>query len=689
MHRTTNVRTPRRVRRALTVVSLWTTTTLIGCTADDLPSASDAALAGDDDVTPRADPDGMPALDAASVSLQLLKEPTPFADVRIFVKLSEGDVGKLANSQVVGAGDEGAPVVLRDDGQGGDDKAGDRVFTALAFADIDGLKARAELEAQEKAKEVALFSGRSVEKFVPAVAFDLEKFLGGGVVDLPGAPKLLFSLSDAQHSLMITDPSVVRDMKRTYDPCSDEGDGMGPWSFGHLMTEMANQPVTGIDPADLVEDWMASWLTAQLPGSSVVPVMPRAQMQQVIDDWRAVSGGGALDLKRAPFRLLAIVNRIDLASRGKGGGGYGGGIGGDFLDAGEGRFVFGLVLPQGYGTKGFNKLGPVDEETACILTPFTVIFEYKVDKPGCLEVRDWAQQWQALESMSFGPAYNAALQDITDQFTAAGVSPARGNGSALGQLRTNDFVLDNPWQMREHQLPVPSGMLEPHQVADTVDLGHDGSASLGSWILANLMQLPPQSFPWAASSDVPGPGTFWDGAHGVLDTLAIITGPGNDGNDSRHNFSLGACSGCHAREAMADFTHVDNRTPLGRTQEAILSQFVLGEKVNPSSDNTVTGNLHFVDDPSIPPRGGIIDATNPQHRRGFRDLERRQQVLQDFAAQSCLKLPPIDKEIVEDALIHKKPLPADLFDKVEPVEASKLPRLSLERLGDVPVRQVH
>ena len=44
--------------------------------------------------------------------------------------------------------------------------------------------------------------------------------------------------------------------------------------------------------------------------------------------------------------------------------------------------------------------------------------------------------------------------------------------------------------------------------------------------------------------------------------------------------------------------------PTIRPRVGIISEFVLGEKVNPSSDNLVTGNLHSVDDPSIVPRGG-------------------------------------------------------------------------------------
>lgn len=686
------VAAPARAGRSLGIAALLSASALLACTDNDFELADDEDDA-EEAIRPREESQAKPDLDATAVSIQRLAKPTEFADTKIFVQLSGSDAKKLVNPQVLGAGDKDSPMVLRDDGLGGDLKAGDLVFTGLAFADIEGLKARAEAEAAEPVKEVPVFVGRSVEKFVPAVAFDFEGFMGGKVITLPGTPHLLFSLPKAQKDLMITHTSVVRDLTRTYDPCTDTGAGLGPWSFGHLMTEMANEPVTGINPSDFVEDWLSTWLISQVPGSASTTVPARPIAQQLIDDWRDASGGDTLDLAKAPFRLLAIVNRVDLAQRTTGGGGYFGGLGGDFLNGGEARFVFGLVLPNGYQTAGYNDLGlqtsVTDAATSCLLTPLTVIFEYKIDRSGCVDVRDWARQWRALEPMAFGSGYNAALQAITDQFTAAGVSPDRGNGSALGQLRTNDFMFGSPWQMREAQISIGSGLLEPHQVADTVELTNNGSVFLGNWIASNGMALPPESFPWAGASDVPSTATFWDGAFSALNTLAIVAGAGNDHNDFRQNFSIGACSGCHARETDALFTHIDNRTPGGRLQQAILSEFLLGEKVNTTVNNTVTGNLHSVTDPSITPRGGVISSANPQHIRGFRDLERRQQTLQDFANQSCFRVFPLPHELIEASLVSEKPLPANLFEGSKPLKAEQLPALSLERMGDVAVKQVH
>ena len=44
----------------------------------------------------------------------------------------------------------------------------------------------------------------------------------------------------ATDCLVITDGSIIRDPARTYDGCSTTG-SMGKWTFGALMTQMANQ----------------------------------------------------------------------------------------------------------------------------------------------------------------------------------------------------------------------------------------------------------------------------------------------------------------------------------------------------------------------------------------------------------------------------------------------------------------
>src|SRR5215207_1394536 len=58
-----------------------------------------------------------------------------------------------------------------------------------------------------------------------------------------------------ERSLMIVHREVVEDATRTTN--------LGAWTFGHLMTQMANQSATGIDPSTFVLRWLEHWKTPQ------------------------------------------------------------------------------------------------------------------------------------------------------------------------------------------------------------------------------------------------------------------------------------------------------------------------------------------------------------------------------------------------------------------------------------------
>jgi hypothetical protein len=71
-----------------------------------------------------------------------------------------------------------------------------------------------------------------------------------------------------------------------------------------------------------------------------------------------------------------------------------------------------------------------------------VIFEYGIPKHTCAGLKAYAQQWVDLSTLSPGsPAYNSALEAITNQFTLANTSPSKPNGSCISHVRTNEFAL--------------------------------------------------------------------------------------------------------------------------------------------------------------------------------------------------------------------------------------------------------
>src|SRR6185295_17735536 len=127
-------------------------------------------------------------------------------------------------------------------------------------------------------------------------------------------------------------------------------------------------------------------------------------------------------------------------------------------------------------------------------TPFgqvlqaTLIVEYNIPAGSQADILDLANAWHALRSLPFpSEEYNAALQAVTERFTARNAAPGRPNGSALGQIRTNDFFALTPfaWEFREFHLDATTGMLVPAPVAQTPDRSFNFSDRLGRFVLAN------------------------------------------------------------------------------------------------------------------------------------------------------------------------------------------------------------
>ncbi|MCP3102847.1 hypothetical protein LZ198_28615 [Myxococcus sp. K15C18031901] len=343
-----------------------------------------------------------------------------------------------------------------------------------------------------------------------------------------------------EQELFITDLSVVEDPVRTT--------GAGAWTFGTLMRRMNG----GLDPSELVRRWMKTWSQPQVVGFSFVPPRP-AMTSIVLGPWEARSGGASapLNFHIAPFRLLAIVNRLDLRQEG--------------THAGEGRFVFGITDAQG---------NPM---------PFTVILEYVLPGDGPEDIQRWARDWHELGQIPLGtPAYNAKLQALTDRFTGAFVAPGRFRGSAISQVRTNENSLEPLWELREFHFG-PTG-LAPAPLALTPDTFLTGSNQVVTFIQENLAdvmagthQVPPlfHDQPFQAGSSLAPFFFLWDA-------------PGVD-PEARHRFALNTCNGCHTGETQTFFLHV---FPRFATQPSGPSPFLLGTTV----PDPLTGQPRTFDD---------------------------------------------------------------------------------------------
>ncbi|MFZ0829167.1 MAG: choice-of-anchor X domain-containing protein [Verrucomicrobiia bacterium] len=485
-----------------------------------------------------------------SATIQRLAAPTAAGDtlLQVVFQPPSGPAGGLSTSNFFTIDDQ--VYLLRDDGVYPDTVANDGVYSAIIPLSTSELQAWNDHVAEVMATGPGIepvFTGRTITSSNVLTSFDIISFLNHITIPLLPFPCSLGASDfyDWRKTIMINDLSVVGDLSRTYDPCIGVP-SMGPWSFGYLMSNMCNQVVTGIDPADFTRHWLLNWEFDQTVNFDLVPNRSNNIVSQVIASWVAASGGGTnLNLAIAPFRLLAIVNRLDLRSHAF-----------PYDNAGECRFVFGVVNPS----------------SPCSFLPFTVIFEYGVPMKGCSGIKGWANQWAALNSIPFGPGYNAALEAITDQVTAAGADPSKSpNLSAINQIRSNDQLVPPDWDLREFTLD-GLGYLDEHTVKNNPAGPFNGSSLINAYCtdplhLPNILidndtvPLFYLSMPFLGGHALNPPGV-WDG-----NPPATIAAP------VRIHFSLNTCNGCHGGETATLFTHVSPR-PFGAP--ATLSGFPHG-----------------------------------------------------------------------------------------------------------------
>ena len=366
-----------------------------------------------------------------------------------------------------------------------------------------------------------------------------------------------------RRELEIRDVTVVDDPVRT-------GPG-GAWTFGRLMENMA--PTPDAAPA-MVESLLSTWLTDQ--SINGFTVLARPTMQDLILGPFPRTANGALDLGHAPFRLLAIVNRIDLNDPAND-------------TAGEGRFVFGVLDQFG------NPLS------------LTMIVEYNIPAGSSQDVLDLANAWHNLSSQPFpSEQYNAALQAVTERFTSRNAAPGRVNGSALGQFRANDFFTLGEWEFREFHLSPATGFLAPAPVALTPDPSFNNTTTLADYINANeaaileQKHVVPETFqgqPFLAGS--------------MITNFFVWSAPGVN-PEAREKFALNTCNGCHTNPLETN-VGVFQVSPRSAGQEATLSPFLLGTQVFDPFSNVI---------------------------RIFNELNRRGRILHDLVCPNEMLPPP-------------------------------------------------
>jgi hypothetical protein len=569
--------------------------------------------------------------------------------------------------------ENGYTITLKDDGKGDDKVAGDGFFTARIPADVQSFRNQAiSVLQQMKANGYRPVSYINRQRIIdPDIneSFELVKFDANQPVSISGLTNALsadfrpagvahasmttgatangtVAASAAQttqaavtatlttldsirkNSIFITDLAVVEDSTRTWNFCTQKGKVNGPWTFGTLMRQLASKSPTQIASDSAVsvyiKTWLKNWETIQVINGDSVKA--RTLVDSIIlNPWLDTSRkhgapAGQLDMRWAPFKLMAITNRFDLRTG---------------LSCGEGRLVFCLISSACLAQKNPQQ-------------QFTVIFEYGVNQPKTCDAQHaWAQQWVNLKNFSIGsPQYNQALQSITDQFTKCGTNSSKPHQSSLDQLRTNEIALVLPttinpkrWELREFILDSATGNFKETTVKQTPADKYNAQVvnadvqRMASFVNANqagisngkyTVPLTWQGSPFlAGATRVNGtptgtpPGVYhWDGT-GSGNASTFITS-----NNTRFIFSQQTCSGCHAGETQTAFTQIN---PAFFGTESHLSGFLTG--INDT-------------DAALRP-----SPTNPTIRT-LNDIDRRARDLQRVAGNTCGSVLSISSQLM-------------------------------------------
>jgi len=338
----------------------------------------------------------------------------------------------------------------------------------------------------------------------------------------------------AGKELVITDPSVLNDAR-----ASSLGPTAGPWSFRAMLEQFV--PVGAS-----VEDFVEAWVTTFGDNSLVVNgfAIGARDVSALRNSWPK-SANGKLDLSRAPFQLMAIVNRVDVGAQGNG----------------EARFVY------GFSSGGLG---------------MTVIFEYglpstNVSNGSPLSRSDWAAQFHALGSLPFGASYNSALEGVTNLFTKRGTSPGKPGGSSINQVRTSENLMNPPiWQWRQYQLGPFGGTLalRPGLTSQTPTdaAGFQGTAE--SEVMISHLNTNPVLLH----------GGYIDVPTGVISGVSDISrfnwsfSGALVMENARHNFAGMTCNGCHTLEAQGlqldTFYQISPLSPPGADGTGRLAPFI-------------------------------------------------------------------------------------------------------------------
>jgi hypothetical protein len=384
---------------------------------------------------------------------------------------------------------------------------------------------------------------------------------------------------------------------------SDCGKG-SPWcgnpgfSFGSIFSVAAR--AAGYSPHDAADAWYAS-ASGDTPKSFAGQVAP----------WKG------WPLNKAPFQLLAIVNRMDLAvwqgdSAGKAPAQWSGA---------EVRFVYGLIPPKGSDDP----------------PPFTLILEFRLPPRGWAQFQALARSWREVSRASRlqPPATWGGGNKILAALKVA-LKESCYQDSPLVRLRVNRSVDGPVWGFFQWEFDARTGQFAAKPLNDQICQGYI-KAPPDSALYKRYVQLwmldasapPPTSIPIAADLLESSGVKYTTGGMG----LATPKGLCDSSLHARNILALQQCTFCHSAESQTPFTHIGNRS---RSDSSPLSSFLVGDTSRKAGSQlpNLRDLYYALPDAAFPVyvnylksvkgQSGLCDSQESSHTtRYFSDLARR------------------------------------------------------------------
>ncbi len=305
---------------------------------------------------------------------------------------------------------------------------------------------------------------------------------------------------DPEKTLLVRDRSVVEETP----------EAVRPWVFASLFA----RAVAPADPASALLAWLQEWTSKHAVNG--YPLKSRS-IGSIISLWPKTTRSTPFTIQqlvpeKAPFRLAAIVFRPDLVEGNQ--------------QKPEIRYIY-----SGYDRRVGKSI------------PLTIIFEFEmlgteVDSQG---VPRWAQTLMQLQTLPWGDHFNDVLESVTVQLTGR-----------LLQVRTNDFYLDSPWELREFHRD-DDGFLRLATTAQTPDWSWQIArhSDFKGWAEAQRGQILqgnykiPKYF-LGGNALLPNEGFSWFRHLGWEESLRLAV-------------SRNTCNGCHGGDTKTRFTHIAPR----------------------------------------------------------------------------------------------------------------------------------